>query len=405
MSKARKAPPSAGVYLRHARACDSRQGKSCSCRPTYQAQAWSARERRPLRRTFPSLAAARAWRAEAQVELRRGRLGAPSETRLKEAATKWLEAAAAGIIRTRSGEPYKPAAIRSYEASLRRFALPELGRLRLSQISRNRLQDLVERLTSEGYAPSTVGNAVLPLRAIYRRACERGEIAQSPTAGLRLPVDRARRDRVAPREEIARLLEALPRELRALWAGALYAGLRRGELVALDWECVDFEAGTISVCRSWDRVSGFVAPKSRSGRRRVPIPDALRAELRAQRLAQGGGGEGFVFSARGERPIDAAAALRRAKRAWLKAGLSPLTLHECRHTYAALSIAAGVNAKALSTYMGHSSITVTLDRYGHLLPGAEAEAAGLLDRYLELTPSDPPKPCLGGSQNSQNPAR
>ena len=57
-------------------------------------------------------------------------------------------------------------------------------------------------------------------------------------------------------------------------------------------------------------------------------------------------------------------------------------LHECRHTFASLMIAAGVNAKALSTYMGHASITITLDRYGHLMPGNEEEAAGLLDPYL-----------------------
>jgi site-specific recombinase XerC len=59
-----------------------------------------------------------------------------------------------------------------------------------------------------------------------------------------------------------------------------------------------------------------------------------------------------------------------------------VTLHECRHTFATLMIAAGVNAKALQTFMGHSSITVTLDRYGHLFPGSEQEAADLLDAYL-----------------------
>jgi len=57
-------------------------------------------------------------------------------------------------------------------------------------------------------------------------------------------------------------------------------------------------------------------------------------------------------------------------------------LHECRHTFASLMIAAGVNAKALGTYLGHSSITITLDRYGHLFPGNEEEAAALLDAYL-----------------------
>jgi integrase len=72
----------------------------------------------------------------------------------------------------------------------------------------------------------------------------------------------------------------------------------------------------------------------------------------------------------------------RARTAWAKAELEPITLHECRHTYAAYMIAAGVNAKALSTYMGHASITMTLDRYGHLLPGNERDAAIKLDRWL-----------------------
>jgi len=59
-----------------------------------------------------------------------------------------------------------------------------------------------------------------------------------------------------------------------------------------------------------------------------------------------------------------------------------VTFHDRRHTYASLMIAAGCNAKALSTFMGHSSIQITMDRYGHLMPGSEEEAAGLLDAYL-----------------------
>lgn len=74
---------------------------------------------------------------------------------------------------------------------------------------------------------------------------------------------------------------------------------------------------------------------------------------------------------------------KRANAAWLRVRLEPIGLHECRHTFASLIIAAGVNAKALSTYMGHSSVTITYDRYGHLMPGSESEAANLLDAYLE----------------------
>jgi integrase len=64
-----------------------------------------------------------------------------------------------------------------------------------------------------------------------------------------------------------------------------------------------------------------------------------------------------------------------------------VTLHDCRHSFASFAIAAGVNAKALSVYMGHSSVAITLDRYGHLMPGNEAEAASLLDAYLSTSAS------------------
>ncbi len=65
----------------------------------------------------------------------------------------------------------------------------------------------------------------------------------------------------------------------------------------------------------------------------------------------------------------------------------PICLDDCRHTFASMLIAAGVSAKALSTFMGHANISVTLDRYGHLAPGAEHEAAGLLDAYLTASPA------------------
>jgi integrase len=72
----------------------------------------------------------------------------------------------------------------------------------------------------------------------------------------------------------------------------------------------------------------------------------------------------------------------RARRAWDEAALDRITLHECRHTFASLMIAAGVNAKSLQTYMGHANIEITYGRYGHLMPANEDEAAGLLDSYL-----------------------
>jgi integrase len=89
-----------------------------------------------------------------------------------------------------------------------------------------------------------------------------------------------------------------------------------------------------------------------------------------------------VFGRSAVSPFHGHAMIYRADQAWTKAGLGRLTLHECRHTLASLMIEAGVNAKALSTYTGHANISITLDRYGHLMRGNESEAAGLLDAYL-----------------------
>jgi integrase len=89
-----------------------------------------------------------------------------------------------------------------------------------------------------------------------------------------------------------------------------------------------------------------------------------------------------VFGRPDGRPFDPSSLRQRADQAWKAADLGRLTLHECRHTFASIAIAAGVNAKALSDYLGHSSIQTTFDRYGHLMPGSEDVAAGLIDAYL-----------------------
>jgi integrase len=237
-------------------------------------------------------------------------------------------------------------------------------------------------MLAEGLAPSTVRNAILPLRAIYRRLLARSEVAINPTLGLALPASRERRERVARPEEARQLLEAVSSADRVVWATALYAGLRRGELRALRWGDVDFEAGLIRVERGWDPKEGPIEPKSRAGKRRVPLAKPLRAHLAAHRLRTGGSQEDLVFRGRGGKSLAPDALIERGRKAWEEEGLQPIGLHECRHTYAAFMIAAGVNAKALSTYMGHSTITMTLDRYGHLMPGNEDQAAEMLAVYL-----------------------
>ena len=131
-------------------------------------------------------------------------------------------------------------------------------------------------------------NTVMPLRVIYRQALDDGLVGLSPVERLRLPAVRGRRDRIATPIEAAALLDTLPTHDKAIWATALYGGLRRGELMALRWEDVDLASGVIRVERSWDSKSKLIVePKSRAGRRQVPIATALQDYL-VEHVEKGG---------------------------------------------------------------------------------------------------------------------
>jgi integrase len=347
------------------------------------AQVWSPADKKTIRKTFPTVAEANIWRQESQVALRAGTLRASTQVTLRQAAADWLLAAERGIARTRSGDAYKPSAIRSYRQGLNKYILPRLGPQRLDSITTTTLQDLADELVGQGLSPSTVRNALMPLRPLYRRAQARELVTTNPTRKLVLPAVRGRRDRIARPDEATALINALPHSERGLWATALYAGLRLGELQALDWTHIDLDNNLIHIERSWDRIAGFIDPKSRAGTRRVPITNTLRTHLINHKLQQGSGQRLLFPNSRGDRPFNPSTIRQRSLSAWRDTKLEPITLHECRHTCAAFMIAAGINTKALSTYMGHSSITITLDRYGHLLPGNEQQAATLLDRWLQ----------------------
>jgi integrase len=370
MSKMHRNGAEPGITPRHARSCRHHETR-CTCDPTYRAEAFDAATGKRIYKTFPTITAARRWRQDAYAALRAGTLTADRGPTLREAAEDWFTAARAGIVRTRSGEPYKPSAIRSYEQVLRLHVLDDLGRERLREITLPQLQRFVDRLAADGLAPATITTAITPLRAIYRRASQLGEVHANPTSGTSVPAIDRRQTRFATTEQIEAMCAGLERAKdRALWATALYAGLRRGELAALHAADIDLATGVIRVERGWDEVEGEIAPKSRQGRRKVPTPAALRDHLDA--YLPDPPATGRIFTNWRESYDRGRAVL----------GDGAPTLHECRHGYASLMIAAGVNVKALSTFMGHANIRITLDQYGHLLPAAEDEAAGLLDAFL-----------------------
>jgi len=343
---------------------------------------FSQRDNKKIRKTFVREAQAKSWRADALSALSRGSLRAPKPTTVRQAWEEWGAGAEAGTIRNRSGDPFKPSALRAYRGVMRNHVLAVLGEVRLADVRRSDLQEFADALLAAGLSPSYIGTTLLPIRAIVRRALSRDELAVDPCSGLHLPAVRGRRERYASPDEAERLLDAVPEQDRATWAAAMYGGLRLGELRALRAEDVDVATGVIRVERGWDPVVGAIELKSHAGRRRVPIAGILRDHLLDHLARTERSGDELIFGSTSESPFSVNTLQRAADDTWAEAKLERITPHECRHTFAALMIAAGVNAKALQTFMGHSSITVTLDRYGHLMPGSEAEAAGLLDSYL-----------------------
>jgi len=317
--------------------------------------------------------------------------GHRSKVTLAEAADEWIEGAKRGTIRNASGDEFKPSTIRAYEGALRLRVLADLGAQRLCDITRADLQVFADRLLDRGLNPSTINVTLASMRVIYSRALERGQVPLNPTSGVKLPSRRGRRERIADPIEGDALLAAPPERDRALWATAMYAGLRRGELQALRWEDIDLAARVIRVRRGWDSQAGEISPK-RDDQRNVLISKrlghpTLPGHLVAHRI-RAKDPHGRVFGSGGQ-PFSPTSLTRRAEPAWARAGLEPITLHECRHTYASTMIAAGANAKTISTYMGHANINITIDLYGHLMPGNEAEAADLLDAYLDRHLGEP----------------
>src|SRR5829696_3062346 len=180
-----------GISRVHERGCDP--AGRCRCAPSYQAAVYVAAQDKRVRKHFPRLREAKAWRADALGAVRAGKLRAVARRTVADAATELLAGMKDGTIVNRSRRPYKPATIRSYERALTLRLLPALGRMRLDEVTPGHVQRFAESLMRGGLDPSTVRNTLDPLRVMFRRAVRLGEVANDPTAVLELPAARGRR--------------------------------------------------------------------------------------------------------------------------------------------------------------------------------------------------------------------
>lgn len=154
-----------GIDVRHRKDCATGRGKRCNCEPGYRAEVFSARDGRKIRKTFSTPDEAKRWRAETEAALRDGRLIARRTVTFRVAANEFLDGIRDGSIRNRSGDRYKPSAIREYERAFRLRLFPAIGAHKLADIRRSDLQRLVGRWLAQGLDPSTIRNTINAVRS------------------------------------------------------------------------------------------------------------------------------------------------------------------------------------------------------------------------------------------------
>ena len=377
----------AGIRLRHGRTCATNTCGACDCDPSYQAVV-NLRDGRRLRKSFRKLAEAIVWREEKRVDRRKRVVIAPTTVTFEQYAEQWLAAMREGRHLTRDQSVYKPSTQRAYAKHIKRI-YPMIGSMRLSSIELLDLEDAANELLGSGLSASSVHNTFDPVRKIFARGVRERLIAVNPCSELSLKAKDGRRDWVDRPERVARAITALPEFERGPWTVAFYAGLRAGEIQALRWSDVDFDRGVLCVEWSWDRKAGPIAPKTRAGRRRVPMSMLVRRELRELQQRSGRVGDALVFGRTPDQAFAPQTLHRRSKRAWKDAdltaewavdGLEPPGLHDARH-HCLTHWGRVWDIGRLHQAAGHSDIRQS-QRYLHVPPDRDAEDAARLDAYL-----------------------
>ena len=257
-----------------------------------------------------------------------------------------------------------------YTGVVNKHLNPYFGKKLLSQITPADVQNFVTTEINDGYSPRNINKGITVLKLMLKHAEMWGLLKTNPARFVERPREPKKEMEYLTPDEVRRLLDAdaSPRDT-TLFAAAIFTGLRQGEVLALRWNDIDLERCVVYVRRSYHDRHGFDDPKSSYSRRTVDIPPRLRLVLQQYKDFTGGQPDDLLFEGKKEgRPPSRQNLLRRhLYRTLDNAEMRRVTFHALRHTYAALMLAAGANLKYLQHQMGHSSIRVTLDNYGHLL--------------------------------------
>lgn len=336
----------------------------------YRARWWDAG--RLCSRSFADEQAARAFLIDLATDRRVGRYTPVSVMTVKQAVESYLR---------RNAERWSTNTQASYRQVAASHVYPHLGNERIAGLTTSRVQAWIDKLKQKGLAPSTVRNAHIIVRGTCADLVRMDELPRNPANDVRLPTRKHAKKAVWSEQQVSAVIHAaseLYPQMAVLYRVALTTGMRPGELRALMWKDIDFDAGTITCERTITRDERFrqeVGTTTKTSRSRtIAVPPSTMQALREHRTRQlerrlattGWMNTGLVFE-RGNGQMAAQETLRKMHARICKAADVPIIrMHDLRHTAATLLLRRGVPAKVVSEILGHASISTTLDIYSHV---------------------------------------
>lgn len=315
-----------------------------------------------------------AWSTQAAYQVTQGTHTPDSiSITFKKAAEQWVE-------RGRR-EGLEPTTIAAYDQHVRLHLNPLCGELKLSQLTTPMIEGYRDKLVDKLSRPMAI-RVLRSMTSIIAEAQRRGQVAQNVAQAVK--VKRMARERPKVRSPSKKALRAIleaaqaadDRQAGPLVMLAIFGGLRASELRGLSWRQLDLKDGTVTVDQRADAKGMIGAPKSAASRRTIPLPASAIKTLKEWKLACPPSELGLVFPSLAKKPMSHRYMSLNVLGPVLKAAKTPgVTLHDMRHSAASLWIEQRVEPKRVQAWLGHHSIQVTFDTYGHLFDQAAADSA------------------------------
>jgi len=322
---------------------------------------------------------------KALYEQKQGTLATGPQQTLAAYLEKWLEYVVKLTL--------EPNTYQQYRSVVRYHLVPALGQIKLQKLTTAMIQALYAQKQQEGKSSRTIAIIHSVLSSALENAISWDLVTRNVAKSAKHPTVEHYEAQTLTMEQALKLLEvARGTQMDAMLLFALTTGMRRGEILSLRWEDIDFERSVVFVHRTVNRIvgQGFVEgePKTKAGRRRILLPDvaieALKSHKVAQEQARIKAGEkwverGIVFSNTKGGFLSTNLVRRRFRELLKNAGLPGMRFHDLRHSAATILLGAKVQLKVVSERLGHASIATTADIYSHVLPEMQQEVVDKID--------------------------